>query len=92
MLSWGFCCLCPKGLPEVAGTGFVTLTATLASMDKIPVAGMVLLLGVDRFINEARAVTNIIGNGIATITVARWEKAFDEQRATAILNSAGANP
>ncbi len=57
-------------------------------MDKIPVAGMVLLLGVDRFINEARAVTNLIGNGIATITVARWERAFDERQATAILNGA----
>jgi aerobic C4-dicarboxylate transport protein len=77
-----------KGSAGVAGAGFVTLTATLASMDKIPVAGMVLLLGVDRFINEARAVTNLIGNGIATITVARWEKAFDEQRATAVLNGA----
>ena len=75
-----------KGSAGVAGAGFVTLTATLASMGKIPVAGMVLLLGVDRFINEARAVTNLIGNGIATITIARWEKAFDEQRAVAVLN------
>jgi aerobic C4-dicarboxylate transport protein len=81
-----------KGSAGVAGAGFVTLTATLASMDKIPVAGMVLLLGVDRFINEARAVTNIIGNGIATITVARWENAFDEQRAAAILNGVGIKP
>ena len=81
-----------KGSAGVAGAGFVTLTATLASMGKIPVAGMVLLLGVDRFINEARAVTNLIGNGIATITVARWEKAFDEQQATAILNGAEAKP
>ena len=75
-----------KGSAGVAGAGFVTLAATLASMDKIPVAGMVLLLGVDRFINEARAVTNLIGNGIATITVARWEKAFDAKQATAVLN------
>jgi len=75
-----------KGSAGVAGAGFVTLAATLASMDKIPVAGMVLLLGVDRFINEARAVTNLIGNGIATITVARWEKAFDEKQANAVLN------
>src|SRR5882724_3711820 len=81
-----------KGSAGVAGAGFVTLTATLASVGKIPVAGMVLLLGVDRFINEARAVTNLIGNGIATITVARWEKAFDEQRATAVLNGAEAKP
>jgi aerobic C4-dicarboxylate transport protein len=78
-----------KGSAGVAGAGFVTLTATLASMDKIPVAGMVLLLGVDRFINEARAVTNLIGNGIATITVARWEKAFNEQQAAAVLNGVG---
>ena len=61
-------------------------------MNKIPVAGMVLLLGVDRFLNEARAVTNLIGNGIATITVARWEKAFNEQQATAILNGTGVEP
>jgi aerobic C4-dicarboxylate transport protein len=75
-----------KGSAGVAGAGFVTLAATLASMDKIPVAGMALLLGVDRFINEARAVTNLIGNGIATIVVARWEKAFDEKQAHAVLN------
>ena len=75
-----------KGSAGVAGAGFVTLAATLASMDKIPVAGMVLLLGVDRFINEARAVTNLIGNGIATIVVARWEGAYDEKRANAVLN------
>jgi aerobic C4-dicarboxylate transport protein len=75
-----------KGSAGVAGAGFVALAATLASMDKIPVAGLVVLLGVDRFVNEARAVTNLIGNGIATITVARWEKAFDEERAAAVLN------
>ena len=75
-----------KGSAGVAGAGFITLAATLASMDKIPVAGMVLLLGVDRFINEARAVTNLIGNGIATIVVARWEGAYDEKRANAVLN------
>ena len=75
-----------KGSAGVVGAGFVTLAATLSSMDKIPVAGLVLLLGVDRFINEARAVTNLIGNGIATITVARWEGAFDENQASAVLN------
>jgi aerobic C4-dicarboxylate transport protein len=76
-----------KGSAGVAGAGFVTLAATLASMDKIPVAGMALLLGVDRFLNEARAVTNLIGNGIATIVVARWENAFDEKQANAVLNN-----
>jgi len=75
-----------KGSGGVAGAAFVTLAATLASMDKIPVAGLVLLLGVDRFISEARAVTNLIGNGIATIAVARWENAFDEKQAAVVLN------
>jgi DAACS family dicarboxylate/amino acid:cation (Na+ or H+) symporter/aerobic C4-dicarboxylate transport protein len=59
-------------------------------MDKIPVAGLVLLVGIDRFVNAARAVTNLIGNGLATIVVARWEKAFDEKRAGAMLDG-GAN-
>ena len=78
--------LTSKGSAGVAGAGFVTLAATLASMDKIPVAGLVLLLGVDRFINEARAVTNLIGNGVATLVVARWEGALDEDRARLVLN------
>ena len=75
-----------KGSGGVAGAGFVTLAATLASMDKIPVAGLALLLGVDRFLNEARAVTNLIGNGVATIAIARWENAFDDKKANAVLN------
>jgi aerobic C4-dicarboxylate transport protein len=69
--------LTSKGSAGVAGAGFVTLAATLASMNKIPVSGLVLLLGVDRLLNEARAITNLIGNGLATIAVARWEGAFD---------------
>jgi Na+/H+-dicarboxylate symporter len=75
-----------KGSAGVAGAGFVTLAATLGSMDKIPIASLALLLGVDRFINEARAVTNLIGNAVATITVARWEGAFDEARAATVLD------
>lgn len=78
--------LTSKGSAGVAGAGFVALAATLASMRSIPVAGLVLLLGVDRFLNEARAVTNLIGNGVATIVVARWEKAIDMQVARAVLN------
>jgi Na+/H+-dicarboxylate symporter len=66
-----------KGSAGVAGAGFVTLAATLASMHQIPVAGVALLLGVDRLTNAARAVTNVIGNGVATIVLARWEGAFD---------------
>jgi Na+/H+-dicarboxylate symporter len=78
--------LTSKGSAGVAGAGFVTLAATLASMHQIPVAGIVLLLGVDRFTNAARAITNIIGNGVATIIVAKWEGAFDSARATRVLN------
>jgi aerobic C4-dicarboxylate transport protein len=86
LLVLGVLVFTSKGSGGVAGAGFVTLAATLSSMDKIPVAGLTLLLGVDRFINEARAVTNLIGNGIATIAVARWENAFDEKQANAVLN------
>ncbi|HUJ10547.1 MAG TPA: dicarboxylate/amino acid:cation symporter [Verrucomicrobiae bacterium] len=86
LLVLGVLVFTSKGSAGVAGAGFVTLAATLASMNKIPVAGLALLLGVDRSINEARAVTNLIGNGIATIAVARWENAFDEKQAGAVLN------
>ncbi|MGI4744758.1 MAG: C4-dicarboxylate transporter DctA [Janthinobacterium lividum] len=78
--------LTSKGSAGVAGAGFVTLAATLASMHRIPVAGIVLLLGVDRFTNAARAITNIIGNGVATIVVAKSERAFDADRAARVLN------
>ena len=78
--------LTSKGSAGVAGAGFVALAATLASMHKIPVEGLVLLLGVDRFLNEARAVTNLIGNGVATVVVARWEGQLDMNRARVVLN------
>lgn len=73
----GVLMLTSKGSAGVTGSGFITLAATLASMGKIPVAGMVLLLGVDRFMSEARAVTNTIGNAVATMAVARWVGALD---------------
>jgi len=82
--------LTSKGSAGVAGSAFVTLAATLASMDKIPVAGVVLLLGADSFLNQARAVTNLIGNGVATIAVARWEGTFDERAAHRELAGASA--
>ena len=70
----------PPPVPQTsfaaAGAGFVTLAATLSSIHTVPVAGLVLLLGVDRFMNEARAVTNLIGNAVATIAVAKWDGAF----------------
>jgi aerobic C4-dicarboxylate transport protein len=78
--------LTSKGSAGVAGAGFVALAATLASMHKIPVEGLVLLLGVDRFLNAARAVTNLIGNGVATVVVARWEGQLDMDRARVVLN------
>jgi aerobic C4-dicarboxylate transport protein len=73
--------LTSKGSAGVAGAGFVTLAATLASLHHIPVAGLVLLLGVERLINIARAVVNVIGSSVATIVVAKWENAFDHARA-----------
>ena len=78
--------LTSKGSAGVAGAGFVTLAATLASMNQIPVAGIVLLLGVDRFTNAARAITNVIGNCVATIVVAKWENAFDQAQAERMLD------
>src|SRR6266702_2040153 len=74
-----------KGSAGVAGAGFVTLAATLASMHRIPVAGLVLLLGVERLTNIARAVVNVIGSSVATIVIAKWERAFDGERAALIL-------
>ena len=79
--------LTSKGSAGVAGAGFVTLAATLASMHQIPVAGLVLLLGVERLTNIARAVVNVIGNSVATIVVAKWENAFDTTQATQVLNN-----
>jgi len=78
--------LTSKGSAGVAGATFVVLAATLSSMNTIPVAGLVLLLGVDRFSNAARAITNVIGNGVATIVVARWEGAFDAAQAARVLD------
>jgi aerobic C4-dicarboxylate transport protein len=69
--------LTSKGASGVTGAGFITLAATLAVVPSIPVAGMALILGVDRFMSECRALTNFIGNGVATIVVSKWEKELD---------------
>lgn len=66
-----------KGASGVTGAGFITLAATLAVVPDVPVAGLALILGVDRFMSEARALTNIIGNGVATLVVSRWERELD---------------
>jgi len=73
----GILLLTSKGAAAVTGGGFITLAATLGSLHTIPVASIAVLLGVDRFMSEARAITNLIGNGIATIVVAKWEGALD---------------
>ncbi|WP_042877505.1 dicarboxylate/amino acid:cation symporter [Cupriavidus necator] len=76
----GVLLLTSKGSAGVTGSGFITLAATLASLGKIPVAGMVLLLGVDRFMSEARAITNTIGNAVGTLAIARWVGAVDRKQ------------
>jgi aerobic C4-dicarboxylate transport protein len=80
--------LTSKGAAAVTGSGFVTLAATLAAFPTIPVAGLTLLLGVDRFMSEARAITNLIGNAVATMVIARWDGALDLRRARRILDGA----
>jgi aerobic C4-dicarboxylate transport protein len=75
-----------KGAAAVTGGGFITLAATLSTIRTVPVAGITLLLGVDRFMSEMRSLTNLIGNGVATIAIAKWEREFDEVLATRVLN------
>jgi aerobic C4-dicarboxylate transport protein len=80
--------LTSKGAAGVTGSGFITLAATLGAMHgKIPVEGVALILGVDRFMSEARAITNIIGNGVATMFVARWENLRDDGKMRAALDA-----
>lgn len=78
--------LTSKGSAGVTGSGFITLAATLASLGTIPVAGMVLLLGVDRFMSEARAITNTIGNAVGTVAIARWVGSVDRERLAQVLD------
>jgi aerobic C4-dicarboxylate transport protein len=73
----GVAMLTSKGASGVTGAGFITLAATLAVVPAVPVAGLALILGIDRFMSEARALTNLVGNGVATILVARWENELD---------------
>ena len=75
-----------KGAAAVTGGGFITLAATLSALGTIPVAGIALLLGVDRFMSEMRSLTNLVGNGIATIVVARWEGEFNATQARRMLD------
>ena len=82
----GILLLTSKGAAAVTGSGFVTLAATLAAFPSIPIAGLTLLVGVDRFMSEARAITNLIGNTVATIVVAKWDGALDLERARQVLD------
>ena len=70
--------LSSKGAAGITGAGFITLAATLSVVPSVPVAGMALILGIDRFMSECRALTNLVGNAVATVVVARWENALDE--------------
>jgi aerobic C4-dicarboxylate transport protein len=69
-----------KGAAGVTGSGFIVLASTLNAVQVIPIEGLALLLGVDRFMSEARAITNFIGNGVATVFLANQEKAFDRNK------------
>ena len=79
--------LTSKGASGITGAGFITLAATLAVVPTIPVAGMTLILGIDKFMSECRALTNIIGNGVATVVVSKWERELDKERLTAELKN-----
>ena len=83
----GVAMLTSKGASGVTGAGFITLAATLAVVPTIPVAGLALILGIDRFMSEARALTNFIGNGVATVVVAHWEKELDRDAMNKALKS-----
>ena len=83
----GVLLLTSKGAAGVTGSGFITLAATLSAIPAIPVAGLALILGIDRFMSEARALTNLIGNGVATVVAAKWENELDEQKLHAMLDS-----
>jgi aerobic C4-dicarboxylate transport protein len=78
--------LTSKGAAGVTGSGFIVLAATLSAVGTVPVAGLALILGIDRFMSEARALTNFVGNGVATIVVGKWCNALDSKRMTQVLN------
>jgi aerobic C4-dicarboxylate transport protein len=82
----GILLLTSKGAAAVSGSGFVTLAATLSAIPTIPIAGLALLLGVDRFMSEARSLTNFVGNAVATLVVSRLEGTLDTARLAALLD------
>jgi len=78
--------LTSKGAAGITGSGFIVLAATLSAVGHVPVAGLAIILGIDRFMSEARALTNLVGNGVATIVVARWTGELDQKQLTSVLN------
>ena len=85
LLLLGVAMLSSKGAAGVTGAGFITLAATLSIVPSVPVAGMALILGIDRFMSECRSLTNFIGNAVATVVVTRWEGALDQEQFDAAL-------
>jgi aerobic C4-dicarboxylate transport protein len=83
----GVLLLTSKGAAGVTGSGFIVLAATLSAVGGVPVAGLALILGIDRFMSEARALTNLIGNGVATVVVGKWTGDLDTARMQAVLNN-----
>ena len=79
--------LTSKGASGVTGSGFIVLAATLGTMENVPVAGLALILGIDRFMSEARALTNLVGNGVATVVVGKWCGELDADRMRRVLNN-----
>lgn len=90
LLLLGVAMLSSKGAAGVTGAGFITLAATLSIVPSVPVAGMALILGVDRFMSECRSLTNFVGNAVATLVVGRWEGAVDMARLLAVLGDPAA--
>ena len=78
--------LTSKGAAGITGSGFIVLAATLSAVGHVPVAGLAIILGIDRFMSEARALTNLVGNGVATIVVAKWTGELDEKQLSSVLN------
>ena len=79
--------LTSKGAAGITGSGFIVLAATLSAVGTVPVAGLALILGIDRFMSEARALTNLVGNGVATIVVANWTDELDKQQLKSRLDN-----
>jgi aerobic C4-dicarboxylate transport protein len=86
----GVLLLTSKGAAGVTGSGFIVLAATLSAVGHVPVAGLALILGIDRFMSEARALTNLVGNGVATVVVGKWTGDLDTGRLQAVLNNESA--